>query len=204
MNTPDGNFIEKTIPNLKNATIKLKIGDVEGEISVENFKTAIIPLSALILDFPLNTTLQSIEDVGGNESSLQISTSVTKATKTLVVGDASTASGTITLLGSLSGQAFYGRDYNGTGTPTIFTFYSNGGEFYLYRQIGGVGTNLMSFENVTGYGKFINGMLYNSLTTTEINAITSPSESLTVWNSTLKTLCFYNGTSWQKITTTAM
>lgn len=42
------------------------------------------------------------------------------------------------------------------------------------------------------------------LTTTEINAISSPTTGLQVYNLTLNTMCFYNGSSWQKVTSSAM
>lgn len=41
-------------------------------------------------------------------------------------------------------------------------------------------------------------------TTTEINAISSPVEGEQYYNTTLHTICFYNGTSWQKVTTLPM
>ncbi len=44
------------------------------------------------------------------------------------------------------------------------------------------------------------GFLMPRLTTTEINAISSPATGLAVYNTSINTICFYNGTSWQKIT----
>ena len=43
------------------------------------------------------------------------------------------------------------------------------------------------------------GFLMPRLTTTEINAISSPATGLAVYNTSINTICFYNGTSWQKI-----
>ena len=43
------------------------------------------------------------------------------------------------------------------------------------------------------------GVLLPRLTTTEVNAIVSPATGLTVYNTTVNTLCFYNGSSWQKL-----
>jgi len=40
---------------------------------------------------------------------------------------------------------------------------------------------------------------FTQLTTTEINALT-PTEGLTVYNTTLHVLCFYDGTDWKKVT----
>ena len=43
-----------------------------------------------------------------------------------------------------------------------------------------------------------------SYTTTEINALASPVTGHVVYNITLAKLCFYNGSSWQQVTSTAM
>jgi hypothetical protein len=43
MNTTNGNFIENSIPDTKNATIALNIGGVDSTMSVANFATAITP-----------------------------------------------------------------------------------------------------------------------------------------------------------------
>ena len=48
------------------------------------------------------------------------------------------------------------------------------------------------------------GVLLPRMTTTQVNAISSPANGLTVYNTTLNTLCFYNGTSWQKVTSANM
>lgn len=41
-------------------------------------------------------------------------------------------------------------------------------------------------------------------TTTEINAIASPTEGEQYYNTTLHTICFYNGTTWQRVTSINM
>ncbi len=48
------------------------------------------------------------------------------------------------------------------------------------------------------------GFLLPRLTTAQILAIASPAEGLQVYNTDLKTICFYNGTAWQRVTATAM
>ena len=48
------------------------------------------------------------------------------------------------------------------------------------------------------------GFLPPRLTTAQILAIASPAEGLQVYNTDLKTICFYNGTAWQRVTATAM
>ena len=45
----------------------------------------------------------------------------------------------------------------------------------------------------------IDGVLLPRMTTVQVNAISSPENGLTVYNTTLNTLCFYNGSSWQKV-----
>jgi hypothetical protein len=47
MNTTNGNFIEKSIPNTKNATIGINIGGVDATMTVEKFAAAIVPTSTV-------------------------------------------------------------------------------------------------------------------------------------------------------------
>ena len=70
------------------------------------------------------------------------------------------------------------------------------------------GSGYIALDNITWDG--IGNMSLNSinlnkgLTTTNINNISSPREGMTIYNVTLHTLCFYNGTNWQKVTSTNM
>ncbi len=48
------------------------------------------------------------------------------------------------------------------------------------------------------------GVLLPRMTTAQINAIATPAEGLEVYNLNLKKKCFFNGTAWQQITSTAM
>ena len=41
-------------------------------------------------------------------------------------------------------------------------------------------------------------------TTTEVNALSSPAAGDTVFNTTENTICFYNGSAWHKVTSTAL
>jgi hypothetical protein len=205
MNTINGNFIEKTIPDTKNATLAVNIGGVDSTMTVEKFGAAIVPplpSSVLKLDTDINSNLQTVKDVTGNSSQLQISNNVIKIGKTLLIGNPGTASGTFTIQGTLAGQAFYDRLWDGASTATIYTLFANDGGFFLNRQIGGSFADVLSIVKVSGYGKFEKGTLYPSKTTAQINdpLITPPVESLTVWNSTLKTLCSYDGTVWKNAT----
>ena len=52
--------------------------------------------------------------------------------------------------------------------------------------------------------ELFNRLQLYSLTTTEINALSSPQAGQVVYNSTLNQMCLYNGTAWQKITQATM
>jgi hypothetical protein len=52
--------------------------------------------------------------------------------------------------------------------------------------------------------EFSDTIKLGGMTTTQINAISSPSAGLTIYNTTLNTICFYNGSNWQKVTSTTM
>lgn len=56
------------------------------------------------------------------------------------------------------------------------------------------------FGNIKKSGQ---GILLPRMTTAQVNAIVSPVQGLTVFNTDLNTLCFYT-TSWQKVTSTTM
>lgn len=55
-----------------------------------------------------------------------------------------------------------------------------------------------TFDDVSNKSQILNK------TTSEINAIASPIEGEQYYNTTLHTICFYNGTNWQKVTSTNM
>lgn len=67
--------------------------------------------------------------------------------------------------------------------------------------IGTASPNALALLDVSSTTK---GVLLPRMTTTQVNAISSPPEGLTVYNTTLNTLCFYNGSSWQKVTSSNM
>lgn len=91
--------------------------------------------------------------------------------------------------------------YRADETPPQRLSVSGGGYFSLPVGIGVTTPNSSSLLDLTSTTK---GLLPPRLTTTQINAIPSPAAGLTVYNVTLNTLCFYNGTSWQKVTSTPM
>jgi hypothetical protein len=68
----------------------------------------------------------------------------------------------------------------------------------------GIGTTAPNASSLLDVSSTTKGVLLPRMTTTQVNAISSPAEGLTVYNTTLNTLCFYNGTSWQKVTSANM
>ena len=68
----------------------------------------------------------------------------------------------------------------------------------------GLGTTSPNSSSLLDVSSTTKGFLPPRMSTTQINAISSPAEGLTVYNTVLSTLCFFNGVSWQKVTSTAM
>ena len=93
--------------------------------------------------------------------------------------------------------------WDNVGNLFVKQLYFNSGDNWINED--GVGSFNGLYNNtypitLTG-GAFIK---HSPLTTTQINALTSPQKGWEVFNSTLNTICFYNGTSWQKVTSTGM
>jgi hypothetical protein len=88
------------------------------------------------------------------------------------------------------GNVLWGSGCSGTGSTAAGSL-----------SIGANAPNASAIFDLTSTTQ---GLGLPQLTTTQINAIASPKSGLTVYNTTLLTICFYNGTSWQKVTTTAM
>lgn len=68
----------------------------------------------------------------------------------------------------------------------------------------GIGTNTPNVSAVFEVSSATQGVLLPRMTTTQINAITTPSAGLIVYNTTLNALCFYDGTQWNKFSHSAM
>jgi len=114
-----------------------------------------------------------------------------------------------------SSSTIYNADGTISGTRTI----TNGSNLRFTGT--GLGTTT-TFDNKAGYGFTNNasvtvdasavvqidsttkGVLLPRMTTTQINAISSPATGLMAYNTTLNQICFYNGTAWRKVTDTAM
>jgi hypothetical protein len=91
MNTLNGNFIERSIPNIKNATLNLLIGDQVATMNLADFQTAIFSSyssskglkmkDGLPLSSTLNTVVDSNETI--TESPLQLSTEAVGLSRTV-------------------------------------------------------------------------------------------------------------------------
>jgi len=68
----------------------------------------------------------------------------------------------------------------------------------------GIGTTTPAASSLLDVTSTTKGFLPPRMTTTQINAISSPAAGLVVYNTTLAVLCFYDGTGWKKVTHTAM
>ena len=74
--------------------------------------------------------------------------------------------------------------------------------------INSSGSDLIIDDQATTSGSVLfnnsEGVALPRLTTTQINAISLPAQGLMAYNTTLNTICFYNGSSWQKVSHTSM
>ena len=76
----------------------------------------------------------------------------------------------------------------------------------LSRQSVGIGANLFTVDAsaVLEINSTTKGVLFPRLTTTQINAIATPTAGLTVYCTTVGALAFYDGTEWRKVSHTAL
>jgi hypothetical protein len=74
----------------------------------------------------------------------------------------------------------------------------------MYINSGSVGIGTASPDAILDISSTTDGVLLPRLTTTQISAISSPTTGLTVYNTTLNQLCFYNGTIWRRVSDSNM
>ena len=68
----------------------------------------------------------------------------------------------------------------------------------------GIGVAIPAASSILDLTSANKGFLPPRMTTTEINAISSPAAGLVVYNTTLAALCFYDGSGWRKVSHSAM
>ena len=111
----------------------------------------------------------------------------------------------------ISGDKYYqmgGSNFKigADGGGSAMHFYSGGNENMTLNSSGnvGIGTTAPNASALLDVSSTTKGVLLPRMSTTQINAISSPAEGLTVYNTVLSTLCFFNGVSWQKVTSANM
>jgi hypothetical protein len=135
---------------------------------------------------------------------------------TFVVGDFSiTMGGNTTVTGNNSVNIGYGSTVTGNNSgafgPGVVVSGDNlikiGNSSHSVRVDGLLAVGTSAANNASAQVQFdstTKGFLGPRMTTAQINAVASPAEGLQIYNLDLHTICFYNGTSWQKVTSSAM
>jgi len=101
---------------------------------------------------------------------------------------------------------FKGGSSQNSLTLEAISGYGNG--FYIFNGDGGLGNGFGIYNTTTstlpffisnaGASTFAGSVKIGSYTTTQINALTA-SAGMVVFNTTLATLCFYDGSGWRKV-----
>lgn len=103
----------------------------------------------------------------------------------------------------LNGAAMYTLNANNIDMGTV-TRISRSAYYPSWFAVGGsgvgIGTSSPAASAKLDISSTTQGVLFPRLTTTQINAIASPATGLTVYCTTENTICFFNGTTWQKVT----
>lgn len=86
---------------------------------------------------------------------------------------------------------------NNVGTKSVKMSILGGGNV-------GIGTSSPSTKSILDLTSTSQGFLPPRMTNVQITGITSPPEGLVAYSTDAKTLVFYNGTSWQKVTANAL
>jgi len=89
------------------------------------------------------------------------------------------------------------------GYATQLSLDALGGTISLNRAVSGAAGSAISWINVLGFDNagaatFTESVTIGNKTTTQINALT-PVAGMVVFNTTLATLCFYDGSGWRKV-----
>jgi hypothetical protein len=101
-----------------------------------------------------------------------------------------------------------GTGYGGTNSLALYdlagvvknNINTNGNSFFNGGNIG-IGTTSPNASSILDITSTTKGVLFPRMTTGEINNITSPADGLTVYNTTLKVICFYDSSAavWKKV-----
>jgi len=95
-----------------------------------------------------------------------------------------------------------------TDNTNSYISLSTGNQSEVMRLIStgsvGIGTSSPDSKSILDLTSTTKGFLPPRMTNVQITGITSPPEGLVIYSTDAKTLVFYNGTSWQKVTSTAL
>ncbi len=156
----------------------------------------------------LNTVL-----IEGSSTELKVKGSGSYDTANIVMGNAAKSdSFSIDTRNDPGGNyttlSFDSYQTTGTSTITLGDNYVNlgtaGSSRVTINSSGNVGIGTTSPAAKLDIESTTSGVLLPRMTTAQVNAISSPSNGLTVYNTTLNTLCFYNGSSWWKVSAQTM
>ncbi len=100
-----------------------------------------------------------------------------------------------------------GYDFNIDASSNLrLTYMLTGGiykELTTFKYTGevGIGTPTPNASSILDITSTTKGVLFPRMTTTEISAISSPADGLTVYNTTLKAICFYDSSAavWKRV-----
>jgi len=145
-----------------------------------------------------------------NDIAFQAINGKTTGTNYAVAGTASGAGGTLNM-----GGFFYAdgattnhgiRVFNVTAAANNYALFIDSPAKSYFQGSVGVGTTTPAASSILDITSTTKGILFPRMTTTEINAITSPADGLTVYNTTLKVICFYDSSAaaWRKVSHSAM
>jgi hypothetical protein len=100
-----------------------------------------------------------------------------------------------------------GYDFNLDANASMRLTYMLSGSIYkelatfTYTGQVGIGTTTPNASSILDITSTTKGILFPRMTTTEISAISSPADGLTVYNTTLKVICFYDAGAavWKRV-----
>ncbi len=93
------------------------------------------------------------------------------------------------------------RVFNVTAAANNYALFIDSPAKSYFQGSVGIGTTSPATSSILDITSTTKGVLFPRLTTTEINAISSPADGLTVYNTTLKAICFYDSSAavWKKV-----
>lgn len=143
-----------------------------------------------------SSTLQEVTNAGATTTK-EIIINPASNTNPLLVNNSSTGNVNITLRIGTTGKGLI-KVHDDAGTAQVQLNADIAAASYVVGPFG-VGTNGPNSKAILTVSSTTLGFLPPRMTTTQRDAITSPTEGLVVYNSTTHTLDFYNGTAWKQI-----